>query len=318
MAYRILVPLDGSDLADEVIPWVDELAPPLQADVELIRVLDLDVTSEAALGEVAFNERLATGAASQAGPIAADALESDPREPDARADLTRARNRLKRAQTVELSVIDGSPAEAIVARAAGSGATLIAMASHGRTGVARTVLGSVAGDVLRQSPVPVLVIRRGLQTLPRAPRTVLVPLDMSDLAEAALLAIEPLARELQWQIVLVHALELPPPTLPVQGAAIPLGLPPSHSAEEAATYLDEMAARLKDAGLSATTRLGSGNAADALAAEATESGADLIAMSTHGRSGLGRWVLGSVTEAAINRAAVPVLVVGPHQLKIPG
>jgi nucleotide-binding universal stress UspA family protein len=314
MARRILVPLDGSNLAAEVIPWVAVLAPALGANVELIQVLALDPASEAALGEVGFNERLATGSAISLGPLAAEAMGLDPREDVARHDLERARESLSGAYTVDVSVIEGSPGESIVARAVASNATLVAMVSHGRTGLERTVLGSVAGEVVRRSPVPVLVIRRGIAPREWTPHTVLVPLDVSDVAEAALWAIAPLARELGWEIILFHAIELPQ-TISVQGAAIPLRRTPSHGPDEVAAYLDALAAKLTSNGLTATTILGSGQAADALAVGAEENGADLICMSTHGRSGLGRWVLGSITEATIGRADVPVLVVGPHQLK---
>lgn len=149
-----------------------------------------------------------------------------------------------------------------------------------------------------------------------APHRVLAPLDMSDLGEAALWAITPLARELGWQIILFHATELPPQTFPVQGAAIPLGLPPTHTPDEAMAYLETVAAKLKSENLDVEVRLGSGNTAEALAFGAEQSGAGIIAMSTHGRSGVGRWLLGSVTEAVIGRATVPILVVRPPQLPL--
>ncbi len=312
MARRILVPLDGSDLSERVIPWADELAAAMHAEVELVRVLERDITSDALLGEVGFGEPFSGSTA--ADPAGVGAAEEQRPQKEARLALAHARTLFQRVQTVQDRVLEGDPAEAIVARVGEVDADLIAMATHGRTGVARTVLGSVAGAVVHKSPVPVLVVRDGLTSPARVPQRALVPLDMSDLGEAGLRAIEPLARELRLQLILFHALELPPPTLPVQGAAIPLGLPPSHTPDEVLAYLEGLAARLKSNAVDAVVQIGAGAAAEETARAAEEHGTDMIAMSTHGRTGLARWVLGSVTEGVIARANVPVLVVHPPQM----
>ena len=75
-------------------------------------------------------------------------------------------------------------------------------------------------------------------------KRVLVPLDTSDLGAAPLEAVRPLAQELRWRIILFHALDLPAQTLPVQGAAIPLGRPPSHATDEVIAYLEGLADNL--------------------------------------------------------------------------
>jgi nucleotide-binding universal stress UspA family protein len=87
MPGRMLVPLDGSALSEEVVPWVDELAAAMGAGVELARVLGHDSQSEAVLGEVALNERLSTGSAAP-GASTVDAVQAEAREQEARLALS--------------------------------------------------------------------------------------------------------------------------------------------------------------------------------------------------------------------------------------
>lgn len=316
MPHRILVPLDGSDLADVVLPWVDALSAALQAEVELLHVMQRDLAAEALQSEIGLSNRLAGGSPTDEGLASMSAIQSEAEEQEARLALATARGKLQRDRDVELTVLPGLVPETIVAHAYRSGATLIAMASRARTGLVRTVLGSVTGAVIHDSPVPVLVVRYDLGRPAHAPQRILVPLDMSDLAEAALRASAPLARELHGQIVLFHAVGLPPQTFPLQGAAIPLGLPPAHAPAEVMGYLERVGNEMKAEGSEVGVRLGSGSPAEAIALGAEQSGAGLIAMSTHGRSGVGRWLLGSVAESVIGRASVPVLVVRPPQLPL--
>jgi nucleotide-binding universal stress UspA family protein len=224
------------------------------------------------------------------------------------------RSRFQRARDVDLVVLQGDPAQTIVHRADQDDALLIAMATHGRTGPARTALGSVAGDVIRRSTVPVLVVRHGLTMLAHRPERVLVALDTSNLGEAAVRAVQPLTQRMALSIVLFHALELPSPTLPVQGAAIPLGLPPSHAPDEVTAYLDGLAETLRSEGRRVEARLALGSPVESIVLAAEQTGAGLIAMSTHGRTGLPHWLLGSVAEGVIARAPVPVLVLRPREI----
>ncbi len=314
MAYRILVPLDGSSVAEQVIPWADDLAAALDANVDLVRVVERDLSSEALASEVRFNQRLRSGATTESEAPDVSVLRAEALEQEARLALSRSRSKFQRARRVDLSVLGGFAPEAIVSHAHRTDATLVAMASHGRTGLARTLLGSVAAGVVRDSGVPVLVVRRDLSMPPHLPDRVLIPLDMSDLAEAALRAVMPLARELGWKLVLFSAAELPAQTLPIQGAAVPLGLPPAHTPVELMDYLEQLASDLNGEGIDAEVEVGTGEPADAIVQAADRSQTGFIAMSTHGRNGIGRWLLGSVAEAVIHRANVPVLVVRPVQM----
>jgi nucleotide-binding universal stress UspA family protein len=309
--HRILVSLDGSGLADEAIPWADVLAGMLGAEIDLLQVIERDRAAEALEGEVGFNERL-QGRPSNVSEHRRTTEYEEP-EREARSDLSRAQQQFQQATKIAITVIVGSAAETIVAHANDTCATLIAMASHGRTGVARSVLGSVAHGVISRSTVPVLVVTERLRSEPHAPRRVLIPLDMSAVSESAVHRLAPWARELSWQLVLFSAVNPPPTMLPVQGAAIPLGLPPDHPPAEHVEYLERLVEDLDRKGVEAEAAIASGDAADAIVGAVEPNQIGLIAMSTHARQGVGRLFLGSVTEAVIGRATVPVLVLRPEE-----
>jgi nucleotide-binding universal stress UspA family protein len=143
MIKRILVPLDGSATAEAVLPAVLGVAGPLGAELTLLRVVE----------PVSAVEAIAA-----AGVVAPDAFLL--RELEAKEYLARAWDRVARSGVAARTELrTGQPATEILSAAAEGGADLIAMSSHGRTGVARAFLGSVAQQVLARSPVPVLFVR---------------------------------------------------------------------------------------------------------------------------------------------------------------
>jgi nucleotide-binding universal stress UspA family protein len=155
MFTRILVPLDGSDLAEAVLPHVEELASKLGARVVLLRV----VTSLSRLITMST-----AGTAPAAGGV--PAMQTDLMTEAHQADLQTAhhylasiRDRLeRRGIPTETIVDDGDAATVILGHAAD--ASLIAMSTHGRGGLTRMVIGSVADEVLRSAPyVPMLLVR---------------------------------------------------------------------------------------------------------------------------------------------------------------
>ena len=148
---------------------------------------------------------------------------------------------------------------------------------------------------------------------------IVVPLDGSPLAEQVLPHVEALARAFDSTVTLVRATSPPGPiivdtagTLPVGGPGAPVVDPtPLVEAEReaAARYLEELVDRLRGQGIAVESSLPEGGAADAIGAQARALGADLIAMTTHGRGGLGRLVFGSVADAVLRQAPCPVLLV---------
>jgi nucleotide-binding universal stress UspA family protein len=199
-----------------------------------------------------------------------------------------------------LDVREGRPAEQIAAYAKEKEVDLIAISTHGRTGMRRILMGSVTEEVLRRTTVPVLVCRPG--TVMPEWRRILVALDGSPRAEAILEDLVPLARKLNVPLHLVKA------ALPVvSGAGVgefPIVIP----AEDPMPYLNELAGRLRAQGVEARPVGLEGRAAFEVLRHAAETGANLIAMTTHGRTGLARVLLGSIAEEILRHAPCPVLV----------
>lgn len=200
----------------------------------------------------------------------------------------------------------GRPEDEIIRSADRHGADLIAMSTHGRPPLSRLVIGSVTDRVIRTSPVPVLVLHPPTMALERLlPTTgrklrILAPLDGSDFAEAAIDMAISLLRPEQIEVSLLVALATPQRDAPM-----------------AWTLLDTTAARLRARGVATSTLLAEGEAAIEIASTARDGGYDLIAMATHGGGPLARALVGSVTDAVIRTAEVPVLVIQPDAMETP-
>jgi nucleotide-binding universal stress UspA family protein len=183
-------------------------------------------------------------------------------------------------------------AEAIDAR-------LVVMATHGRGGLERAWLGSVADDLVRRSPIPLLLLRPGADAATSAVRVrrILVPLDGSVLAETILEPALDLARlDPEAQLVLLTVI---PPESPGFGPAT-------------RAWLDGVAHRIHATGVRVRTRVESGApVARAILEVALQEETDLLALATHGRSGLLRLALGSVADHLLRRSHVPILLQRP-------
>lgn len=143
MYKRVLVPLDGSTVAEAILPFLLEIAGPLDMDVVLVRVL----------------EPIPPTVLEGARHVLVEDVEA--RRADAAAYLAPIAERLRaRGVRAETAVRRGEPADEIVEGARDAGADLIAMTTHGRTGLRRLVFGSVAEAVLRHANVPVFLMRQ--------------------------------------------------------------------------------------------------------------------------------------------------------------
>lgn len=144
MYERMLVPLDGSEVAEAILPFAEQVAGPLDAEVVLLRVVEPPSPVELV---------------ASAGAVAPDIFTL--RDMEAKSYLSEVQRRLsKKGLRVRTRVaLGGPPAEEILAAAQATSADLIAMATRGRSGLGRALFGSVAESVLRASPVPVLLIR---------------------------------------------------------------------------------------------------------------------------------------------------------------
>ena len=143
-------------------------------------------------------------------------------------------------------------------------------------------------------------------------RKILVPLDGSDMAEAVLPHVEMLARANGCEVVLLRVALNPAYQFAMTDPAM-LGVIVNDMQAEAEKYLQRVTGQLKERGLTVTSEMAEGDTATCILKIAEQKGADLIAMSTHGRSGVARWLIGSVADRVMRTAKVPVLLVRPAQ-----
>ena len=186
-------------------------------------------------------------------------------------------------------------------------ATLIAMATHGRSGLTRWAVGSVTDKVFRATASPLLIIKpRADDTSAPAAltfRAMIVPLDGSREAETILELVVALRASLKPDTVLVRV-------VPESGRRGGLDEAAEEGTSEGTSYLEQVRGRLsRPGGPAVTIQVLRGRPADAIAGLARETPDVLIAMTTHGRTGVSRWVLGSVADRVVRTAGVPVLVV---------
>jgi nucleotide-binding universal stress UspA family protein len=191
-----------------------------------------------------------------------------------------------------------NPARTIVAAAEREGCDLIVMSTRGGSTVQRWAVGGVTEQVLRLSPIPVLVVC-SRTVLPRQGhvRRVIVPVDGSKLAEAAVSWSSRLARHLKAKLVFLHV-------IPAGAAGRRTSVRQNHEALE--KRMTGICATLSDEGVTARFNLQRGDAAERILAFADQN--DLIVTTTHGFGGFKRWVFGSVAEKLIHDASIPVLV----------
>ena len=302
----VLTPIDGSERALAAIPWAAALAGP-NGRVVLVRVIPPDRTQRE-------SPLAAAGIGDESGAQRGD----DTPTSAAEADLDEAAATLAGSGVPADRVVQiGEPDEEIVAAVARQGADLIVMASQGRGALGRVIFGSVADRVARTATVPVLVVRApeegGRQSV--AITRLVVPLDGSEIAERALPVAVDLARRLGSSILVVRAID-PVTTVPVARGVFVAA--PTVSAEitdriwqeaesEAQATVANALSRLQDAGIDAPGAVLTGSPFFAIT-EIVEPG-DLIVLTSHGRGGVRRWLLGSVVEKLVREAPVPVLLV---------
>lgn len=293
MFKRMLIPLDGSPTAEQVLPWAKTIAARLSSTVMLFQAI------EPVRDELMVNgERL--GAEDQVELVRSSALTylKTLRQDFAGTSLV-----------TECHVGAGAPAEAILEFAEMAHVDLIAMATHGRTGMQRWVYGSVADKVLSSALHPVLLVRATEQPLkPATVSRILVPLDGSGLAERALVPAKQLAEAFGAELVLFRAWQRWVYMLDAYPTGTSMVMMDEQVRGIAEDYLKRQTQQIASQGLRVCSEAQPGPAADWILATADKYRADLIVMSTHGRTGVGRWMMGSVANRVLSVSPIPVLL----------
>jgi len=297
MYRNILIPLDGSKTAEAVLPLARSWSTKLKLPVELIAVVDTaELARSLSAIERFYMNNLVDEETRRCSEYLARTTESF--SPDG------CKSRLEK----------GSAANIIIDAAAVDKGTLIMMATHGSSGINRWLLGSVAEKVLRGTSNPLLLVRAPHET-PADRHAVLssivVPLDGSDLAETVLPSVVDLAKKLDLEVILLRAYTVPCAiyeaggnyTVDQEELRAAIGI-------DVSQYLEEKADVLRKAGLERVLCASKeGFSSDEIIKYARGRPGSLIAMCSHGRSGVKRWMLGSVTETVVRHSGDPVLVI---------
>ena len=299
MYKKILIPLDRSETAENVLPYARALAKRLGIPVELLAVVDFtELARSVSAADGLFLDRLAKDEARRSGVYLAGISESFP------------------GIAARCLVKQGRAADIIVEMAAAEKDTLIMMATHGRSGLNRFFLGSVTEKVLRATSSPLLVVRAKEGTVAGGEavfKSLVVPLDGSELAESVMPSVVALAKQLDLEVILFRAYAVPYGAYTAgEGFYGPVNLEGflARLREETIDYLKNKTAELKRKGLTQVSYVTKeGLSADEIISFGRESPDSLIAMCTHGYSGVKRWVLGSVTETVVRHSGDPVLIV---------
>ncbi len=296
MYKKILVPLDGSPLAEVALPYAEELAGKLGSEIVLLHVSKSEKQRYDLLPDMYYIEKTIESAKHGAQKCLGDLVATDIK--------------------VESVILIGYPAEVIVEYADMKDVDLIIMATHGRSGIKRWALGSVADKVVRATDKPVALIRAkdahddvsekgGLDRI-------LVLLDGSETSEAVIPHVRELGSKLKTEIILLRTVER---VDHVYAADMAVAHVPYTDEEMeplmrgAGDYLVKVGNLLEGSGINPRTEVKIGDAAAEIIKFADEVNADLVAMSTHGRSGISRWNLGSVASKVLHAGSTPLLLV---------
>jgi nucleotide-binding universal stress UspA family protein len=294
MIERIIVPVDGSTLSEQAIPFGSLLARTFSCPIEIVHVIELPMY---------------VTIADPAATVSPDAVT---------AYLTSLTERLPLGMQARTVVVDGRPARELLALANETSGSMIVMATHGRGGLPRALLGSVADKVVRGSSVPVGLVRAADLPLPLPDKLtrIAIPLDGSELSEEALRVGIDLANRTGATLLLVRVIEpivVSPPSCDMYGA---MSMDP-HMVEEIITELKEdaraslstWADTISDDGIPVEWVMSEGRPITEILRHAVEHRADLIMTTTHGRGGLSRIFLGSVATGLINHSPLPLIVI---------
>jgi nucleotide-binding universal stress UspA family protein len=290
MFTRILVPLDGSAIAEKALPHARALGRTLEIPITLITVIETAADFSEKKGDL-------------------DTLiESGVRNSE---EYLKKISKTFSGATIQYRVEKGRVEEAIIAAA--DNGTLITMATHGRSGLGRWLLGSITEKVVRGANNAVLVVRANEGASSEgeaAPDSIIVPLDGSTLAESVLLYVVELAKAFHARVTLVRSYSLKQIIFSFEEFHPDLDGLKEELRWEAMSYLDEKVAELKSRGMvDVFCSVTEGDAAETIIEMGKGAPNTLIAMSTHSGSTIKHWVLGSVTEKVLRHANNPVLTI---------
>jgi nucleotide-binding universal stress UspA family protein len=293
---KVLIPLDGSENSEAVVPFAAEIVSKSGGEIVLVTAVQQVGVWDATMSMQVLDRE---------NQVATEYLAEKQEQVAAKG------------ANVSTKPAQGDAADAILRTADEIGADLLGITTHGRSGIARWLFGSVATRLVEHAKVPVLAIRPKEGEDKGAPgpvvKKILVPLDGSEVALSILPVVEDFAKAMGASVIIYTAVAplAAYPGFETAGTAA-IGEVIAGLQQQAEETMARVASDVKSRGVEASYVVALDTAVDGTLRAADELGVDLIAIATHGRGGLGRVVLGSVADGIIRRSAdVPVLVVRP-------
>lgn len=295
---NILVTLDGSGESECVLPYVAAISKAFGSRVTLLHAIHYPISGM--FGEEPTDWQLIEEIENSSESWAREYLQNKQTELEALG------------LPVSWLVVRANPADAILDYADEKSPDLIALSTHGRSGITRMILGSVAQRVLGSCETPLLLLHPSDEEHDAIAQLneIVVPLDTSELAEAALPLSREIAKALGMSISLVTAI----PSESDLYLGIEYMVHPANLIEQAgqvaSAYLTRLSGTISDEdGLETNWELLHGDAGEQIVEFSRDRTNNIVVMSTHGRTGVGRWVLGSVTDKVVRSSGDPVIVV---------
>jgi nucleotide-binding universal stress UspA family protein len=290
MAYqRVLVPLDGSYLAERALPYAKAIALNTGSELTLFTVM----------------------------PTSSEKLDR-PMKAYMDSNAKALKSQGVKATT---AIAYGNAADEIIKFADKNKVDLIIISTHGRSGIKRWMLGSIALKLLYGTCVPVLLVKSRAHKISKvAFKKILVPLDGSPFSEAAIPHVKQLTKGTSGEVILLRVSE--PPVLPADRS--PAVKPNweeyrdilmAEIQRQALEYLQKIKAELEKSGARVTTEAILGKASESILQAAQKNNVDMIAMTTNGRTGISRWVYGSVATRIVEESQQPILLIRPTMPK---
>jgi len=286
MYEKILVPLDGSKLARQVFPYVVELAKNFSSEAILVAVCDPEETEESKVCRLYLNN-----------------------EAEKLKKLMRAS-----AVHVKTAVLGGKPAEQILDYAEKNNIRVIIFSSHGRSGIKPWSVGSTVHEVLHKVGIPLIIVRAKEEDEPVKTGlfdTILIPLDGSKKAELVLPYVIELSKKVKFEVILTQVIEVGRHVHTIGGLEYVSFNDQDIDKEksESRRYLKKIKSQFTGTKARVITEVRVGNSAEEIIKLTTEKDCSLIAMSSHGRSGIEAWVYGSVTRKILQTSFRSVMFV---------
>ena len=292
MYKKILVPLDGSELAEVSLPYAEELASRLGSEITLIYMSPSENNPYYNVRKLYLDKIVSTTTGD---------CEKLSKKPEAGA--------IK----IKSAMLFGNVAEEIVNYADKEDMGLIVIATHGRSGIKQWAMGSVASKIITATRRPIMLIRAKEADAAKKGTIdkLLLPLDGSKESESILPYALEIASKFKSEVIMFQAISLAFPTYAAEAYAYVTYSDQQTDAMKASAmdYLEKIGSSFREKGIEVKSDVRFGSTADEVINYTDEIGADLVAMTTHGRSGIGRWLFGSTTARVMKGGNTNLLLV---------